>query len=130
MVKLVPAEPRGERDPEAPQGAAAAPTEGDATAAGLAARVRWMMLISGLTTLIAIAAVVGVIGYRVYRTGGVGRAPADAVITLPRGARVVGSSVADGRIVVTLDIGGATEIRTFDIKTLKETGRIRFATEP
>jgi hypothetical protein len=32
--------------------------------------------------------------------------------------------------VVTLDIGGATEIRTFDVKTLHETGRIRFATEP
>ena len=43
---------------------------------------------------------------------------------------MVASSIADDRIVVTLDIGGLTEIRTFDIKTLKEIGRIRFATEP
>ena len=49
---------------------------------------------------------------------------------LPKGARVIATGVADDRLVVTLDIGGATEIRTFDLKTLMETGRIRFATEP
>ncbi len=43
---------------------------------------------------------------------------------------MIATTVADDRIVVTLDIAGATEIRTFDLKTLKETGRIRFATEP
>jgi hypothetical protein len=32
--------------------------------------------------------------------------------------------------VVTVEVGGSTEIRTFDAKTLKETGRMRFATEP
>jgi len=32
--------------------------------------------------------------------------------------------------MVTLEIAGATEIRSFDLKTLKEIGRIRFATEP
>ena len=74
---------------------------------------------------------VGVIGYRVYRAGGNGAAaPAEAIATLPKGARVIATAVADDRIVVTLDIAGATEIRTFDVKTLKETGRIRFATEP
>ena len=89
------------------------------------------MIISGLTTLIAIAAVVGVIGYRVFRAGGSGvAASADAIVTLPKGARVIASAVADDRIVVTLDIAGLTEIRTFDVKTLRETGRIRFATEP
>ena len=51
-------------------------------------------------------------------------------MTLPKTARVVSTAVAGDRIVVTLDIGGATEIRTFDSKTLKEAGRIRFATEP
>ncbi len=49
---------------------------------------------------------------------------------LPKDARVIASVVADDRIAVTLDIAGLTEIRTFDLKTLKETGRIRFATEP
>ena len=51
-------------------------------------------------------------------------------MTLPKTARVIATAVAGDRIVVTLDIGGATEIRTFDSKTLKEAGRIRFATEP
>jgi hypothetical protein len=31
---------------------------------------------------------------------------------------------------VTLDIGGMTEIRTYDAKTFKLLGRARFATEP
>jgi hypothetical protein len=29
-----------------------------------------------------------------------------------------------------VDVGGAIEIRTFDVKSLKPTGRLRFATEP
>jgi hypothetical protein len=32
--------------------------------------------------------------------------------------------------VLTLDIGGETEIRTFDAKTLKPAGRLRFTNEP
>jgi hypothetical protein len=31
---------------------------------------------------------------------------------------------------VTIDVGGAIEIRTFDAKTLKPAGRLKFATEP
>ena len=126
---------RQENQPDARQSGdvreAASEPELDAVASGMVARVRWLMIISGLTTLLAIAAVVGVIGYRVYRAGGNGTAaPAEAITTLPKGARVTATAVADDRIVVTLDIAGATEIRTFDVRTLKETGRIRFATEP
>ena len=69
-------------------------------AAGLAARVRLMMLISGLTTLIAIAAVVGVIGYRIYHSGGSGAGPvAEGIVTLPKSARVIATAVAGDRIV-------------------------------
>ena len=58
------------------------------------ARARLMMIISALTTLIAIAAVVSVIGYRVFNNGGpVGF---DGIITLPKGARVI-STVGFGR---------------------------------
>jgi hypothetical protein len=90
-----------------------------------------MMIVSALTTLIAIAAVVGVIGYRVFRAGESGAvAAANGTIVLPKGARVVTTAVIGDHIVVTLDTAGATEIRTFDITTLKETGRIRFATPP
>ena len=130
MAKLAAAEPRREwQQADADRGDAPA-AEAGAGAAGLAARVRLMMIISGLTTLIAIAAVTGVIGYRVFRAGGSGAAPTEAIVTLPKAARVIATAVAGDRIVVTLDIGGLTEIRTFDVKTLHETGRIRFATEP
>jgi hypothetical protein len=32
--------------------------------------------------------------------------------------------------VVTLDVGGATEIRTFDARTLKPAGKLKFVSEP
>jgi hypothetical protein len=131
MAKLAAAPAQGEWDESAAQRPELAAADADAVAAGIAARVRWLMIISGLTTLVAIAAVIGVIGYRVYRSGGSGvAASADAIVTLPKGARVIASAVADDRIVVTLDVAGLTEIRIFDVKTLRETGRIRFATEP
>ena len=57
------------------------------------------------------------------------RAMANGTITLPKGARVVSTRSAMA-YRVTLDIGGATEIRTFDLKTLQPTGRLRFGTEP
>ena len=87
-----------------------------------------MMIISVLTTLIAIAAVVSVIGYRVFNNGGpVGF---DGIITLPKGARLISTSASAGRVAVLIDINGASELRTFDIKTLKQTGQLRFSTAP
>ena len=100
----------------------------DPAAARIVAKVRWLMLIAGATTLVAIAAVIGVIGYRVFKAEG--SAPADVTALLPKGARVISAAVAEDRIAVTLDVGGSIEIRTFDVKTLKPTGRLRFATEP
>jgi hypothetical protein len=100
----------------------------DPAAARIVAKVRWLMLISGATTVVAIAAVIGVIGYRVFKAEG--SAAADVTALLPKGARVISAAVAEDRIAVTLDVGGAIEIRTFDAKTLKPTGRLRFATEP
>ncbi len=100
----------------------------DPAAARIVAKVRWLMLIAGATTLLAIAAVIGVIGYRVFKAEG--SASADVTALLPKGARVISAAVAEDRIAVTLDVGGAIEIRTFDAKTLKPTGRLRLATEP
>ena len=131
MGKLAAGEMQSDGDKADRHQAGAPAAAADAMAAGMVARVRWLMIISGLTTLLAIAAVVGVIGYRVFRAGGSGGAAiTEGIIVLPKSARVIASTVVGDRIVVTLHIGGATEIRTFDIKTLKETGRIRFATEP
>ncbi len=87
------------------------------------------MLISGFATVLGIAVVIGVIGYRVYRSEG-SVAPAEVTALLPKGAKIVATAVADGRIAVTVELGGSIEVRTFDLKTLKPTGRLRFATEP
>ena len=100
------------------------------TAAPVMAWVRLLMIISGLTTLVAIAAVLTVIGFHVFRTGNTGLPSAESIITLPKGSRIVANSIVGDQLVITLDVAGATEIRTFDLKTLKETGRIRFVAAP
>ncbi len=96
----------------------------------MVARVRRMMLISGATTMVAIGAILAVIGYRVFKAEGSAAAQTDVVALLPKGARILSTSVSEDRIVVAIDAGGAIEIRTFDLKTLKPAGRLRFATEP
>jgi hypothetical protein len=97
--------------------------------AALFARVRRLMLIAGLTTGVAIAAVLVAIGYRLFKAeGSVNTAEITAV--LPKAAKIISTSVAGDRLVVTLDIGGTTEIRTFDAHTLKPVGRLRFVNEP
>jgi hypothetical protein len=100
----------------------------ESAAAQLVARARVMMVISAVTTILAIAAVVVVIGYRIFSHGGV--AATDDVVALPKGARVVSTSASAGRLAVLIEIDGASEVRTFDIKTLKQTGRLRFNGEP
>jgi hypothetical protein len=97
--------------------------------AALFARVRRLMLIAGLTTALAVAAVLIAIGYRLFRAEGSAVA-ADTTATLPKGARIVATAVAGDRLVLTLDIGGAVEIRTFDARTLKPIGRLNFVVEP
>jgi hypothetical protein len=130
MANLAAVGPASDRN-EAAHGAAAEPAAAGVEAARVVARARRLLIISGLTTMIAIAAVVTVIGYRVFHgSGSGGAASSDAVITLPKGARVLSTAIAGDRIMVTLEIAGATEIRSFDVKTLKEIGRIRFSTEP
>ena len=97
--------------------------------AALFARVRRLMLIAGLTTALAVAAVLVAVGYRLFRTEG-SVVAADMTATLPKGARIVSTGVARDRLVVTLDVGGVTEIRTFEAHTLKPAGRLKFANEP
>jgi len=95
----------------------------------IVAKVRWLMLISGFATVLGIAVVIVVIGYRVFRSDG-SAAPAEVTAMLPKGAKVIATAVADDRIAVTVELAGAVEIRTFDLHTLKPAGRLRFATEP
>ena len=95
----------------------------------LFARVRRMMLIAGLTSALAVTAVLIAIGYRLFRTEG-SVVASDITSILPKGARIMATGVAGDRLVVTLDVGGVTEIRTFDARTLKPVGRLKFANEP
>ena len=107
--------------------ASADPAESET--ARLVGRARVMMVIAALTTLLAIAAVVTVIGYRVFAGAGPGPATED-VVTLPKGARVISMAASAGRIAVMVDVNGVPEVHVFDLKTLKEAGRLRFPTEP
>ncbi|WP_300217206.1 hypothetical protein [Bradyrhizobium sp.] len=97
--------------------------------AALFARVRRMMLIAGLTTGLAVAAVLIAIGYRLFRADGSAN-PAEVTAVLPKGAKILSTGVAGDRVVVTLEIAGATEIRTYDAHTLRAIGRLRFVNEP
>jgi len=87
------------------------------------------MLVSTLLTALAIAAVFAVIGYRVFQ-GGESQPATQATLTLPPGAKIVQTAIAEDRIVLTLQVGGALEIRTYDLKTLKPLGRLNFSTVP
>ena len=98
------------------------------------ARVRRLMLIASLTTVIAFGAVVAVIGYRVFHLQGSapapGPAPADLTASLPAGAKVLSTAVGDGRIVLTLEVAGGIELMSFDAQTLKPLGQVRLSTAP
>ena len=99
--------------------------------AALFARVRRMMLIASATTAIAVAAVLFAVGYRLFKSeGSVTTVASDVTAALPKGAKIVSTGVAGERLVVTLDIAGAIQIRTFDAKTLKPAGTLKFVSEP
>jgi hypothetical protein len=97
--------------------------------AALFQKVRRMMLIASVTTAVAIAAVLVAIGYRLFTAEG-SSAVKDVTATLPKGARIYATAVAGDKLVLMLEVNGATEIRTFDAQTLKPAGRLKFATEP
>jgi hypothetical protein len=94
-------------------------------------RARWLMVISMVTTIIAIAVVAGVIGYRLFSSGNENLTGTivNGTIFLPQGAQVLSTTISNGRIFVTLNIAGANEVRIFDLKTLQQVGDLRFATQ-
>jgi hypothetical protein len=97
--------------------------------AALFQRVRRMMLIASITTAVAISAVLVAVGYRLFTSGGSAQA-GDVTAQLPKGAKIYATAVAGDKLVIMLDVGGTTEIRTFDAQTLKPAGRLKFANEP
>jgi hypothetical protein len=98
----------------------------DPQAAAHIARVRRLMMIASATTFLALAVVLAVIGYRLFKLGGSApAAPANLTAPLPAGAKVLSSAVGEGRIVLTVEIDGAIELRSFDLNTLKPLGTLR-----
>jgi hypothetical protein len=90
-------------------------------------RVRRLMIIASVTTFLAVAAVLIVIGYRVSRLGESAQPPTlQAVPVLPAGAKVLSSAVGEGRIVLTVEVGTSIELYSFDLATLKPLGHARF----
>ena len=99
----------------------------DPEAARIVAKVRRLMMTASLTTFIAVAVVMGVIGYRVFRNEGrVQQLPTISPV-LPAGAKVLSSAIGEGRLVLTVEVNGAIELLSFDLDTLKPVGRTRLA---
>ncbi len=94
------------------------------------AKVRRLMLFASVTTFVAIAAVLGVIGYRISRTEGRAPAFADVSAELPAGAKVLSTAIGADHVVVTIEVNGAVELRTFDPDTLTPLGRLQLKQKP
>ena len=97
----------------------------DLEAAGVVTKVRRLMVVATLTTFLAVAAIIAVIGYRVFK--GDERAPSVTTgsAAIPAGAKVLSTAIGDGRLVVTVETNGAIELLSFDLNTLKPVGRVR-----
>lgn len=102
----------------------------DPAAQAVVDRVRRMSMLSGIATVLGISVVIVMIGWRLYR-GSASAPPAqtDIVATLPKGAKVVSTAVAGERVIVTVDVGGTIELRSYDAATLQPVGRLRFVEE-
>jgi hypothetical protein len=97
--------------------------------AAMVKRVRKMMLIAGLTTAIGVGALLIVIGYRLFRTEG-SVVLTQVTTTLPKGAKIISTAVTGDRILLTLDVGGSIEIRSYDARTFLPLGQLKFVSEP
>ena len=92
------------------------------------AKVRRLMMIVSVTTFVALAVVLIVIGYRVFHLGGSAPEPSgfvDVSAALPAGAKVLSTAVGADHIVVTIEVAGHVELLTFDPDTLKPLGRLQ-----
>jgi hypothetical protein len=103
----------------------------DPAAQAVVDRVRRMSMLSGIATVLGISVVIVMVGWRIYRSAGdvPPPTPADVLSVLPKGARVIAAQTAGDRLVVTVDVNGAMEVRTFDTRTLQPAGRLRFVEE-
>ena len=103
----------------------------DPEAARVVARIRRLMMIASATTFLAVAVVLAVIGYRVFHLQGSAPPAISAVTaTLPAGAKIISTVIGDNQLAITIETAAGIEIRMFDARTLKPSGRLLFVTEP
>src|SRR5262249_53041026 len=101
----------------------------DAAQLRLQARLKRLILISGLTLGIGIFAVLAAVIYRIYAPP-VAAPPAPAALIratakiLPAGARLTATSSDGYRIVLTYEHAGGTTLVTVDPRSLAVTGRL------
>ena len=91
------------------------------------------MLVASLTTVIAVGAVFGVIGYRVFHWQGSAPPPPSGQpleAALPPGAKVLSTAAGDGHVVLTVEVNGGIELLSFDLQTLRPLNRVRLAPKP
>ncbi len=102
----------------------------DPQATATIAKVRRMMIIVMTVTFVILGLVLAIIGYRLSRVEESAPAFADVTETLPAGAKVLSTAIGNDHIVVTIEVGGVVELRTFDPDTLKPLGRLRLTPKP
>jgi len=98
-------------------------------AAAAIAKVRRVMIIIMTGTFVAIGLVLAVIGYRLFQVKESAPSFADVTQALPAGAKVLSTTIGADHIVVTIEVGGVVELRTFDPDTLRALGRLRLETK-
>jgi hypothetical protein len=97
--------------------------------ARLVGQVRRIAIGSSLVMLLGFLVVVGVIGYRLF-AGAERGTPPEATVVLPKGARVLSTAIAEGKLAVTIELSGFVEVRFYELSTLRPIGRIGFAPQP
>ena len=102
----------------------------DPQAAAAIARARRLMIIIITATFLAIGLVLVVIGYRLSQVKESAPEFADVTETLPAGAKVLSTTIGNDHILVTIEVNGVTELRTYDPDTLKALGRLRLEQKP
>lgn len=87
-------------------------------------RLRRLMLIGGLTLGLGILAVLGGIVYRITMAGSKVLPAAPMEAKVPAGAKLLSTTVGEGRIVLTYDVNGATTLIFIDAASLRPLGRL------
>src|ERR1700730_11829428 len=109
------------------------PSDGDDLSPGQArvvARVRRLMFGSLLVMAAGFFALFGVIPSRLYASAERARPPIEETLNLARGARVMSTSAASNRLLVTAENAGLVEILLHDNETLQPRGRFVIKSTP